>query len=79
MQRITYINASWIVPDYPSSQVAGSEPGWWFGIGMEILLSTNSSRTRSCNGFNTTYSRMVTIDILCNISKGIWRSRLFNI
>eukprot|EP01119_Soliformovum_irregulare_P004911 TRINITY_DN1610_c0_g1_i2.p1 TRINITY_DN1610_c0_g1~~TRINITY_DN1610_c0_g1_i2.p1 ORF type:complete len:143 (+),score=30.53 TRINITY_DN1610_c0_g1_i2:171-599(+) len=31
-KMVTLVNASWIVPSYPSDPVEGSAPGWWFGI-----------------------------------------------
>jgi len=34
-QRVTFVNASWVVPANPSDQSAGNAPGWWFGIEPE--------------------------------------------
>jgi len=31
-QLITYVNATWIVPSYPTTREGGNAPGWWFGI-----------------------------------------------
>jgi len=36
--RITWANASWIVPSYPSEQEGGEAPGWWFGIEPEPAM-----------------------------------------
>ena len=30
--RVTSVNASWIVPSYPTKRGGGNAPGWWFGI-----------------------------------------------
>jgi len=38
-ERLTFINASWIVPDYPSEQQGGNAPGWWFGIEPEPAMN----------------------------------------
>merc|ERR1711974_155286 len=31
-QLLTYVNATWVVPSYPTSRFGGNAPGWWFGI-----------------------------------------------
>ncbi len=31
-KRVTWVNATWKVPDYPNNQYSGNAPGWWFGI-----------------------------------------------
>jgi len=31
-KRVTYVNATWIVPQNPSNPYGGNAPGWWFGI-----------------------------------------------
>jgi len=33
--KVTSVNASWVVPSYPSNQNGGNAPGWWFGIEPE--------------------------------------------
>eukprot|EP01123_Difflugia_compressa_P012832 TRINITY_DN565_c0_g1_i1.p1 TRINITY_DN565_c0_g1~~TRINITY_DN565_c0_g1_i1.p1 ORF type:complete len:230 (-),score=42.09 TRINITY_DN565_c0_g1_i1:137-826(-) len=29
---VTYVNATWTVPAYPTTREGGNAPGWWFGI-----------------------------------------------
>lgn len=35
---MTFINATWTVPSYPTSRVDGAAPGFWFGIEPEPAL-----------------------------------------
>jgi hypothetical protein len=30
--KVLSVNATWVVPDYPSVRGGGNAPGWWFGI-----------------------------------------------
>jgi hypothetical protein len=30
--RVTLVNATWIVPSYPTNRNGGNAPGYWFGI-----------------------------------------------
>ena len=30
--RVLSVNASWLVPSYPTTRDGGNAPGWWFGI-----------------------------------------------
>lgn len=38
-QLLTYMNASWIVPENPTELVNGNAPGWWFGIEPEPAMN----------------------------------------
>lgn len=29
-KKITYINATWIVPSNPTEMTPGNAPGWWY-------------------------------------------------
>ena len=31
-KRVTFVNATWVVPQNPQSPYSGNAPGWWFGI-----------------------------------------------
>ena len=31
-KRVLSVNASWVVPAYPTTRGGGNAPGWWFGI-----------------------------------------------
>ena len=30
--KVLSVNASWIVPAYPTTRGGGNAPGWWFGV-----------------------------------------------
>jgi|ERR1711988_123698 len=34
-KMVTFVNATWTVPDYPNRNFGGNAPGWWFGIEPE--------------------------------------------
>ena len=30
--KVLSVNATWVVPDYPTTRPGGNAPGWWFGV-----------------------------------------------